>query len=102
MSTSRKPAEAQRSEPLSVYDNVRILDSDASRRLGVAGCQGTVTGIPESDDGRTCLDEDVQYAVLVRDTNYAIARRDLRPSGSKASPDEFEAIASVRVSVHGE
>lgn len=92
--------------PLHFYEVVEILDSPATRNLGLVGRYGVVTGVPPANLG---IDEvgassdpgSAQYSVEVGDDGVAVALRDLRPTGDRVDERLFRSGTSIRVSVDG-
>jgi len=88
------------------YEVVEILDSPVTRELGVAGERGVVAGVPPADVGIEDFSETgdpgtAQYAVDVAGDGFAIALRDLRPTGTIADASAYETGDSIRVSLDG-
>jgi len=91
-------------EPLGFYEVVLVLESEATRRLGIAGQRGVVLGVPPDvlgieDDYGVPLDE-AQYAVDVGIEGYALARQDLEGTGEFVAREAF--YDGSRLSVQAE
>jgi len=82
------------------FDVVIVLDSEQTRRRGIAGEVGVILGRSTEDDslnGRV-----VSYAVSVRDEVTMVDPELLSLTGRKADPEEFYPGESIRVSVEGD
>lgn len=93
--------------PLDFYEVVRIVDSPRTRDLDIVDREGIVTGVPphllgiEDDPPPGDPAQDL-YAVRVADDGYALARRDLQPTGRRLPRSARYNGSRLRVSVEGE
>ena len=80
---------------LDFYEIVRVLDTPATRELGVPNVSGVVVG--KAKDGSKNA-----YAVLIGDETYALHDPDVEGTGKKMDRDELYSGETIRVSVDGE
>ena len=80
---------------LDFYEIVRVLDTPATRELGVPNVSGVVVG--KAKDGSKN-----SYAVLIGDETYALHDPDVEGTGKKIDRVELYSGETIRVSVDGE
>jgi len=80
---------------LDFYEVVQVLDTKATRHLGVPNTFGVVLG--KAKEGEVS-----SYAVLIGNETYALHDADVRRTGRKVQREEVYSGDRIRVSVHGE
>jgi hypothetical protein len=81
-------------KPLSFYEVVRLLDTPANQRLGIAGEMGVVVGIAEEGDY-------LGYAVLIGDETWSTGHDDVATTGNLLQRDDIYSGAVLRLDSAG-
>jgi hypothetical protein len=83
------------------FDIVTVLNTEHTRRWGIAGEEGVILGKSTDDD--TPDGVIVGYAVSISDRgSYSVDPDMVLPTGRKARREDFYTGESIRVSVDGE
>jgi hypothetical protein len=82
------------------FDIVTVLDSEHTRRFGIAGVEGVILGIATEDE--TPGGVIVGYGVSVNGIGYSVEPDMVALTGRRARREDFYSGESIRVSVDGE